>query len=691
MDYHDLRRWPRSLIKECLMDQIDTSLSENNMIFPQVIDDSITQSDALIGKKLTFAAFQQLSGEMAGYSFVKIVVDKTEDTIHFINQSKYPFHADYIAEKILGKDKEEVRADIDRFNNSVYLDPERRFFLGILALHKRVDKQFFTLETVEIDNMNAEMLLYFVDYVKANITRSHPLYFKPANHIQESIVVAIDKKRLRRLFNYELFASNSYVPLNSGTTQGRLRVFESLDDYKENQDSLEWFDIIVMNKVPDNIPRISGIINSKHTTPLSHTNVLACGWQIPNATQIRIIDQIKDERLQNKWVEYKVDTNASKIMLKEIKKPDGQLAEPHWKIQQVKIGEPETLRIPIVNLKKLQAADRFSYGTKSANIGELQHILKYGSDRLTGFYRLPRYPRKNLIHHLARMLNVPEGSDLNQTASDFIKNTVNIPRGIAIPFAIQQEFLESSPQIQQTIGKLKMALELKAEEIPSLCIRLQQLIIKTKFPFELENYIEAIVNKHLKGASSLVVRSSSNAEDLENFSAAGIYESKNHVTTPHKLYKSIKQVWASLVSPRSVRLRAEVGISLDESYMGVIVQEEISSGLGGVLVTTNPMNTSTDFRNVFVNASTKSVNDVVEGNELPYQFLFNTVEGGGRTLSLGSANNDLDPSKKQIIAKLALVGRLLQSHFSSEYTPVDIEWAISGDDLYLLQLRPYVH
>ncbi|RYZ94722.1 MAG: phosphoenolpyruvate synthase, partial [Proteobacteria bacterium] len=181
------------------------------------------------------------------------------------------------------------------------------------------------------------------------------------------------------------------------------------------------------------------------------------------------------------------------------------------------------------------------------------------------------------------------------------------------------------------------------------------------------------------------------AEDLENFSAAGIYESINKVSTADKIFESIKQVWSSLLSPRSVRLRQEAGISLDDVYMGVIIQEEIPAQMGGVLITTNPANRA-DFRNVYFNLSTTSAVQIVQGTELPYQYLFNTVEGGGRTLSLGNSKEDLSAAKRAMLQKLALAGRLLQSHFSPDYTfksPVDIEWLVNEEGVYVLQLRPY--
>ncbi len=657
---------------------------------------------SLIGEELRLEAFSQLAGNLAGYPFVKIVVDSgLEPTLrrragflHVMNHAVYPFHAHYIAEKILRKPAAEIEASIDEFNHSVYIDLDRRFFLGILSYHRRADRRFFVLETVEIDAMNEEMLRYFFSIVRAHLDPSFPLLFKPANHLQEQLIAQISPADIPRIYNHELFATAGYVPLNVGSAQGRIRVFRSAEEYQSARATIQWYDIIVMHRVPDDIPRISGVINAHHTTPLSHTNVLASGWGIPNCTQLGVMDQIAREGLEGQWVEYAVDQNAEAVSLKRIQKPD-DIVRPAWSIQHIKLEEPEAVNTKIRELGELHMGDRYKFGTKAANLGELKRILEEGGERLPGFYRVKRPPRENLLPFLSRFLGLGEGvdgrPDIVAEVRRFLKREFMVPRGIAIPFSIQQEFLESSPRIQQAIGKLKMAIELDAREIDSLALSLQKLIVGTRMPDSVRGYIDSQIASHLAGVSSFVVRSSSNAEDLENFSAAGIYESINHVSSADTIFESIKQVWASLVSPRSVRLRHEVGISLDDSYMGVIVQEEVRASIGGVLVTTNPMSRG-DFRNVYINVSSHSVQSVVEGAELPYQYLYNTVEGGGRTISIGSASEDLPARVRERLQKLAFAGRLLQSHFAPDYTfsaPVDIEWAMDDEKIILLQLRPY--
>jgi len=646
---------------------------------------------AIVGERLTMAAFSQLSGHLAGYPFVKLVVDRPRATIHFINNAAYAFHGDYIAEHLLNISVAELEANIDEYNKRFYVDLDRPHYLAILALHKREEHSFFTLETVEVDMMDAEMLQYLYHFVREWVDPAYPLLLKPANHFQESIVENIDPTQVPSVFSHVLFASAVFIPLNPGTVKGRLRVFKTETEYRANRESLEWYDIIVMKRVPDDVPRLLGIINAHHTTPLSHTNVLATGWNIPNCIQLGIIERIDAEGMAGEWVEYAVLPQSTEVHLKKIERPAEIDQKPQWGVQKITIDQPEIGRTPIARLDQLRMDSRHRYGSKAANLGELSHILQNGSERLLGFYRIKRPPRPNLLTYLAKLLVLSEEDDLARGSWDFLKRLVHVPNGIAIPFSLQQEFLESSPKIQQAIGRLKMALELGARQIDALCVTIQQMIRATRIPERIRTYIDTQVATVLGGVSSFVVRSSSNAEDLENFSAAGIYESINHVTRADKLFESIKQVWASLLSPRSVRLRQEVGISLDDSYMGVIIQEEIPCDIGGVLVTTNPLSRS-DFRNVYLNASDKSVIQIVQGAELPYQYLYNTVEGGGRTLSIGKATSDLSEEQKSMLQKLAVAGRLLQSHFSSDYTfasPLDIEWLANSEGLYILQIRPY--
>ncbi|WP_228387356.1 PEP/pyruvate-binding domain-containing protein [Streptomyces katsurahamanus] len=651
----------------------------------------------------------RLAGSLAGFPFVKVVADLDESTLHFIDSTGNPLHVQYMARHILHRPLEELLRDIDAFNHDMYIRPDRRFYLGLLALHRRTDGDgaesvLLSLETVEADTMTGAMLLDFYRCVREHIQPSAPLFLKPANHLQESSVADIPPAELPRLLAHELFAQGAYAPLNPGAAYGRLRVFHTEAAYRAAADPPGRHDIVVMPRVPDDIPRVAGMINAGHTTPLSHTNVLATGWGIPNAVQTGIVERLDAAGLDGEWVRYEVSADAAEARVEPAEPPAGpgsgsdSGSDPDpgrtWAADRVVLEPPETGAAPIAELSRLRMGDHYRYGTKAANLGELIGVLENGSRRWLGFYRVPRPPRADLLDHLARRLGVHGPADaaaLSAAAARLVRKHVQVPRGIALPFWLQRRFLESSPRIQQTIGRLKMVLETGAGPLDSLCAELQHLITTTRLPDDIRARIDEAVVAHLSGVGRFVVRSSSNAEDLEGFSAAGVYESVRHARTIDAIVDGVREVWASVASARAVRLRDEAGITLEDSYMGVIVQEEVSVPLGGVLVTCNPLD-SRDFRNVYANIATGSVADVVDGVGAPLQHLYNTVEGGGRTVSLGSAADDLDARAKTALGRLALIGRLLQSHFSPDYlyeTPVDIEWALDGEQIRLLQIRPY--
>jgi len=646
---------------------------------------------ALENEKLTKIFFDQFSGVLANIPFVKFIVDREEkNKIYFLNDKHYHLHAYFVADHILKEKQEDFFKRIDAFNERNYHSENRRFYFGTIGRIKKENRTLYLLETQEIDSMGREMIEELYGIVKNNIDSGFELIFKTANHIQEKAVESISVKTIPRMLTSEIYATSNFIALNTGPSLGRIRAFHSEEEFHKALSSIEWYDIVVMNRVPDDVPRVSGLINAQFTTPLSHTNVLASGWKIPNCIQKNIFELIAQEQLDGQWVHYEVSQKGHQAILEKCGPPK-DLKKPNWAMQTIVLENPDVDDLNICSLDELRMTDSYKYGTKAANLGEMKFVLKNGSNRLLGFYQVKRPPRENLLQHLSHFFKVPKDADLQKEAQNFISQFLTVPNGIAIPFSIQRKFLETSPQIQQAIGKLKMALELNAHEIDSLCVSLQNLILKTRIPDNIRDEIDRMIIKELAGVSTFVVRSSSNAEDLENFSAAGIYESVNHITSTEKIFEAIKTVWASLVSARSVRLRQQSGISLDQSYMGVIIQEQVNSGMGGVMVTTNPMDKS-DFRNTYINVSLKSVINIVQGAELPLQYLYNTVESGGYTLSLGSSPEDLAPERRDILQKMAFAGRLLQSHFSPDYTfssPVDIEWLVNDEGVHFLQLRPY--
>ncbi|MFI2239458.1 PEP/pyruvate-binding domain-containing protein [Streptomyces chrestomyceticus] len=650
----------------------------------------------VIGENLSLPLFRTLSGVLAGHPYLKVVVDRAEATWHLLDTAAHPFHVNYIATRVLGMSLDELDARLDEFNASVYMDPERRFLLGVLSLHTDEDREgrertFLVLETTEADTMHGELLEFFYTFVRERVDGRLPLLLKPANHGQEEALASVSEQRVPRILGHELFGSRVRVPLNAGEATGRLRCFETVAEYEAAAGGLGWSDIVAMPCLPDGVQRVAGFINTAPITPLSHTNVLASGWGIPNAI-VRDLEQlVRKDGLDGAWVRYRV--SEDEITLERLEQAP-ELRAPAWHQQRIRLEPPLLEDAPVLSLHRLRSADRDRYGTKAANLGELHHVLDSRTADLTAFYGQPRPPRKNLYGHLAARLGLdaPSTTELRAAAASFVAGTVAAPEGVALPFSLLHRFLTSSPALQQGIGKLKMALELDAMDVlDPLCLQIQRLIRQTAMPDAVAGEITRSFPAPLASGGRLVVRSSSNAEDLPGFSAAGVYDSVTTVRGTGELLDAVRQVWASLLSPRSVRLRHQVGISLDDTYMGVIIQEYVPAALGGVLVTCDPTRRE-DFRNVYLNCSPGSPEQVVEGEVLPQQYLYNTVEGGGRTVALGSWSEGLPGATRARLADLSLTGRLLQSHFSAPEVddPLDIEWLLTDQgDFRLVQIRPY--
>ena len=113
---------------------VETTSTLSRIETPSVSNDvTLDEMNALVDEKLTLPAFHNLAGFMAGFQFVKVTVERAGSRVHFINNDHYAFHADYIAERIIGCSRQELRKNIDEFNRSVYLAPSRKYYIGILT------------------------------------------------------------------------------------------------------------------------------------------------------------------------------------------------------------------------------------------------------------------------------------------------------------------------------------------------------------------------------------------------------------------------------------------------------------------------------------------------------------------------------------------------------------------------------
>ncbi|MFJ6772966.1 hypothetical protein ACIQOV_18750, partial [Kitasatospora sp. NPDC091257] len=321
-----------TLLQQVCTDRVHDDEWLNSVRMTRSDRNDATTRPRFLDEKLTLEEFSELAGQVGGYPYVKIVLDCDESVLHFIDSADGTLHVRYIACEILGMSIDELAGRLDSFNDDVYRNPDRRFYLGTLARHTgragrstesgHEAEDFLSLETVDVDTMSQDMLRFFYHRVREHVDPSLRLVLKPAGHQQEGYLAGIPENEIPRVLSHELYSVASFVPLNPGEAHGRLRVFRSEEEYRAEAEPLEWHDIVVMPRVPEDIPRVSGIIHTEHTTPLSHINVMAAGWRIPNAVGIGAVERIDRDGLDGRWVRYRVEAEGGDLLLEAARPGD---------------------------------------------------------------------------------------------------------------------------------------------------------------------------------------------------------------------------------------------------------------------------------------------------------------------------------------------------------------------------------
>ena len=180
------------------------------------------------------------------------------------------------------------------------------------------------------------------------------------------------------------------------------------------------------------------------------------------------------------------------------------------------------------------------------------------------------------------------------------------------------------------------------------------------------------------GGGLVAVRSSACAEDSEAASFAGQQETYLNVSGAAEASRHVIECWASFFSERALFYRAKKG-SLDDLAMAVVVQRMVPEPTkSGVLFTVDPVQRRRD--RMLVEAVFGLGEQVVAGQVTPDHYI---VDREGRVKRERPANGGvLEPEE---LERLAELGRLLEEHFGG---PQDVEWALEGGELYLLQSRP---
>jgi len=589
------------------------------------------------------AEFDRIAGKTNvpyALKHVRFMIDRRDgNRIYFIDSREDRHHQEFAAKLYLSLDDEQ-----EFFAKNTQRD-DRRFLLGWIAYQSPVKK--WTYEFWDGDLANGEMIRQTYRTITGAFFA--PVAYKPNSVRQESLSAGLG---IPRVLLSEITRNLPYQPLNLGFSIGKLKIVRKPDQVADADPE----DILVLSEAPAGAPPVSGLVFSQPTTPLSHLGLLARGWRIPSST-------IRDAgnglaKFDGQWVAYR--TEMGEYHIRPAEPPEIEKYRKERAALKSLVTPKQDLTVSrLASLSAQRAVDGRRYGTKSANLGEVWHASVPG---------------------------------------------VRVPPGFTLPFAAYNAFVRGNG--------LDLAIRTMLADPAFLAggasrraklAELRQRFLGGIVAKEVAAEVLSRVKGELKG-KGVFVRSSTNSEDLPNFSGAGLYTTVPNVKGDAALLDAIKTVWASVWNDEAFLARERAGFDQTSVGMAVLIQEAVPSESSGVMMTMNPFDDA-DRAAIFISAKRGLGIRVVDGQKVPEQIVFREATNAVQVLTRTQDDSRLvfapnggvvavpSPPDRAVltdalIRRLAHLGQTLQKVFGNQ--PQDIEWAIVGDQIYILQSRPYL-
>jgi Pyruvate phosphate dikinase, AMP/ATP-binding domain len=595
------------------------------------------------------ATFEAFSKELGGERFSKFVLDMKTDAIYYFDVSVYPVHKDFIFGALYKKPKTPAAVHLVDRN---YHETKPDFMMVYVVHHVNVDKWTFAYWAG--DKATSEHVKRAYKRIKETFYLADKIRFRPDSDYQVKIAKATPE--VPYVLNDELYKAQEYAAFNAGTSVGKLRIVP--EEIPEDKLTFATDEIVVLKAVLSDITPVAGIISETFSTPLSHLSLRAKGWKIPNIGLRDAQKKLKD--LDGKVVYFEAK-GTSHILRPatdaEIKaEKEKRAAVPKVTIPKVDLAVDE-----LRTLERMRAKDEVVYGPKAANLGEIIH---------------------------AKLENM------------------KVPPGFGIPFKFYKEHLEAAGLDKTIAAMLKdPAVQKDANLRKTKLEELRKAIEAAPISKDLRAKIETGLKNLGEISQGVFVRSSTNAEDLDNFSGAGLHDTKPNVKGLDAVCDALKYVWASTWTLRAYDARAFAGIDQLTVYGSALVQVGVAATAAGVVATVHPTDPD-DEKYYTVNAKSGLGMAVVDGRKVPESLIVSWYNRSVRVMSRsdeptlvvfdenGGIREIPNPNKgkpvltDKMAVQLVMVAKALTGVFKNR--KIDIEWVYVGDQLYIVQTRPLV-
>lgn len=303
--------------------------------------------------------------------------------------------------------------------------------------------------------------------------------------------------------------------------------------------------------------------------------------------------------------------------------------------------------------------------------------------------------------------DVPIAGGKGANLGELTRAGVPVPPGFVITSRAFDHFIEVTG-LRDRIRDLVEQLDVNdTEALRAASDDMGAMIMEAEMPRETRDSIVAAYQRLSveTGQSEpfVAVRSSATAEDTAETSFAGMNETFLNVRGADSLVESVKKCWASLYGARVLFYRKTQNVPVEKLSIAVIVQVMVNSDKAGVMFTVNP---ATGDQGVIVIESAFGLGDsVVSGSVNPDLYvvrkdtfaIVNQVIAEKEFMNVrgpegGVERRDLPPEQKNAPSlsqdeaeELARIGQRIHDHYGSAQ---DIEWAIEGGRVYIVQTRP---
>ena len=278
---------------------------------------------------------------------------------------------------------------------------------------------------------------------------------------------------------------------------------------------------------------------------------------------------------------------------------------------------------------------------------------------------------------------------------------IPVPPGFIVTVQAYFSFIDSAG-LRGAIKDRLSGLDTESEQLYIAAAELQELVMKAEMPAEIARQIE---KAYAKIGGLVAVRSSATAEDLPGASFAGQHSTFLNIQGGKEVVQAVHKCWASLFEHRAIFYRDHHGFEHLKVGIAAVVQRMVQSSVSGTLFTADPHSGDSD--KTIIEAVYGLGEALVSGEIQPDTY---TVEKAGQKLletrvatqdwelrrepgsKDGYSKITVDPSRREAqklpeaqIKELTSIGSHIEGHYGN---PQDIEWAMEGESIYIVQSRP---